>query len=437
MKRPVLLIDLGGDPLPVTTPAVPRVADWAPAIYAAPPVPTPGGLSVALVVGGVRLTWSAVAIGEVRYEVERAPDAAGAPGAAARVATLDDTSYNSNETARTHWRVRANVRGRVSGWSAWVAQSPGTLANLPGTLDDVQDGSAYGRFSPLDGVNTNGVRRIGLAIRGSGHQLGGPRNLPANQIMGYSSVRSATALTGTAAGAVNVNAHDVLLNGETVSYAAVTNAVTGLTQGSTYVIYTFDPLLEGGARAWFASINPLTAQQQAAGVVIAGQVKIPTSGNSGGGGGGGGSNPGDWCVDADSVLPDGDGVAMLERGRALPCYNNRPEAPDLVHLPIRAIAFAAGVECLRLITTSGASVVASTTTPMTLRNGASVLLPEMLGLEALVYRLGGGCVWETVVALIPVGRRRVAKINVSNQCYFAAEHPGAYIATHNITNVKP
>ena len=150
----------------------------------------------------------------------------------------------------------------------------------------------------------------------------------------------------------------------------------------------------------------------------------------------GGSDPGDWCVAADSFLPDGTHADAIRPGMMLPCYNEQPHTPNIRHLPVQRNS-THDAECLRMVTASGAAIVASTTTPMTLRNGACVLLPDMLHHDALVYRLDGTFAWEQVVALEPAGVRNVAKIVVHQQCYFAGETMDAFIATHNPLNQKP
>jgi predicted phage tail protein len=86
--------------------------------------------------------------------------------------------------------------------------------------------------------------------------------------------------------------------------------------------------------------------------------------------------------------------------------------------------------CMRLTTISGAAVVASESTPMTLRDGTTAYFPDMLGKEVAVLR-DGIADWETVVTLVAVGALPVNKIRVDNQCYWAGEQQGVYISTHN------
>lgn len=301
--------------------------------------------------------------------------------------------------------------------------------------NQITDGTTYGRTANQDLYDFGGVRRIGVNVKGSRKILGGARNSRASLVAGIPSVRSTTALSATSAGAVSVAAHNLEVNGETITYNAVSNAITGLSQSVTYTIYTLDPFLDGGTRTFYAQTSVLSTQQAGEGAVLIGLITIPTSGGSTGGGGGTG-NPGDWCVAVDSFLPDGTYAADIKKDMMLACYNENPDNPNIRHLRVEKNEIA-DADCLRMITESGASIVASKTTPMTLRDGSCVMLPEMLGREAVVYRLDGTFRWERVVLLQEAGVRPVAKIVVHQQCYFAGETMNAFIATHNPGQLKP
>ncbi len=86
--------------------------------------------------------------------------------------------------------------------------------------------------------------------------------------------------------------------------------------------------------------------------------------------------------------------------------------------------------CVRIVTTSGAAVVASDCTPMTLIDGTTCYMPDMLGKLALVDG-PKGLIWERVIECRYVKTRNVVFINVDNGCYFAGENPANRIATHN------
>lgn len=150
---------------------------------------------------------------------------------------------------------------------------------------------------------------------------------------------------------------------------------------------------------------------------------------------GGGDPVDEWCVDSGSFIPGGSIASDVEVGSELPCYNNDPDNPAVVMLEVQANRSAPST-CMRLVTSSGASIVASITTPMTLRDGSCVRFPEMMGKDALVMR-GDTFAWEEVVDLYNVGTRMVSRISVSDQCYFAGEVDGVFIATHNVQQMKP
>ncbi len=158
-----------------------------------------------------------------------------------------------------------------------------------------------------------------------------------------------------------------------------------------------------------------------------------TSGTASTGGGGGSLPPGGggWCVDAEtSVLPDGRFVRDLRTGDFVPCWNDDPETPAIVMLPVRAVALGEE-DCFELVTASGARLIQSRSTPMTLRDGRTAYTPDMLGEDVVVCR-GGALEWETVVALARKGVREVVKLNAGDRMYFAGTDPALTIATHNM-----
>lgn len=91
--------------------------------------------------------------------------------------------------------------------------------------------------------------------------------------------------------------------------------------------------------------------------------------------------------------------------------------------------------CLRMTTVSGISIIASTTTPMTLQDMSCKMFPEMLG-ELVLVDDNGVIRWEEVISLEDVGEKMVVLFNVDDQSYFAGEIGNRRIATHNIDTVK-
>lgn len=303
--------------------------------------------------------------------------------------------------------------------------------------DGIGAGVVSGPVSTTDLFDDGGLaRRLGIRVGNSGHRLGNQRNNVRSSTSAYGMTRDTTALSATSAGAVSVNAHTCKYGGYSVLYNAVPNAVTGLTQNVTYVIYCLDADLSGGTRTYYAGTNPDVVMSISDDVYVVGQITIPISGSSSGGSGSTGSEPGSWCVAVESFLPDGTLAGDVQKNFTMPCYNNRATEPNIFHWPVQANHIGES-ECLRMVTESGASLIASVTTPMTLENDQCVFLPDMLHRRALVYRLDGSFKWEYVVELTPVGVRPVAKIHVHNQCYFSGETMSAFIATHNPGVVKP
>lgn len=359
---------------------------------------------------------------------------------AADGAYLSEESISNGATLGT-WVVESKVMTAPAGvasarlffrqgnaTASWCAVDRIRLGRALNIDREVSDGTDYVRYGIEDSWEYMGKRRVGLRIAGSTHRIGDQRNLPQSNTTAYGSIRSTTALTADNSGNVTVNAHTVRYGGVNVSYSVVTNAVTGLTVGNTYVIYCFDDNYAGGTRTWYAGTNPDAVMQLGDGVVVAGQVTIPATGTSGGGGGGGGADPDGWCVDYDTVLPDGRLVRDLKPGDLVGCINVVTGEVD--YHPLLAMTIGEA-DCYRLVTTEGHSVVQSLSTPMDLPDGTVCFTPAMRGKP--VYIPGR---LTQVVSLEFVGRRPVCKPDLGNRMFFAGESADRTIATHNIKS-KP
>ena len=106
MTRQVLLLTIGAEPLPETTPIVPVTVTQDVDTHVAGPPATPAGFAVMPTVDGIRAVWTQVTGSDMTYELQRAPDAGGVAGEFATLYTGPNTSYSSNESARTWWRAR-------------------------------------------------------------------------------------------------------------------------------------------------------------------------------------------------------------------------------------------------------------------------------------------------------------------------------------------
>ena len=86
--------------------------------------------------------------------------------------------------------------------------------------------------------------------------------------------------------------------------------------------------------------------------------------------------------------------------------------------------------CYRITTTSGITLVASDSTPITTRDEVIWLL-DSLDREVPVLD-NGDFRWERIQSLDYVGKKEVALISVGNGTYAAGEHQdNRYIFTHN------
>ena len=301
------------------------------------------------------------------------------------------------------------------------------------TLDDgvITDGTVYGRTANTDLIDDGGVRRIGLNVKNSRIMLGGARNARASLVAGFESVRTATALSANSSGQITVNAHSIEISGETVSYSGVTNAVTGGTVGLTYVVYTLDPYLDGGVRTYYKQTTILSAQQAGEGAVFIGNVTIPASGSSSGGESGTGG-PGSWCVDADTMLPDGRYLRDLALGDMVECVD--VVTGHVHHYPLLAMKFGRE-ECYRLVSENGAMIVQSKSAPMNLPNGKTVTTVDMFG-RPVYTKTNSTPRLSHVVDIQYIGERPVLKPDFGNRMFFAGERAEATIATHN-ASAKP
>jgi hypothetical protein len=264
-------------------------------------------------------------------------------------------------------------------------------------------------------------------VAGSNERIGDQRNLPQSLTTNFGSVRTTTALTATSAGAISINAHTVRYGGVSVSYSAVANAVTGKAVGSTWLLYCIDPDYSGGVQTWLAVTSASAVMNLGDGVVVAGAITIPSSGSSSGGGGGGGA---EYCVDWDTVLPDGRLVRDLQVGDKVDCIDVTANNPYIYKHAVNAIAYGEE-ECLMLTTSDDVRVIQSKSTPMDLRDGRQVKTADVVGEQVLVYRTGE-LLWDTVIEAKNVGVRKVVKVDLGNRMFFAGVERQATIATHNL-----
>lgn len=197
-------------------------------------------------------------------------------------------------------------------------------------------------------------------------------------------------------------------------YAAATNCkVAGVDLNTLY------------APASVGTASSAITNYKQGGTEIAPRFAVKGSRTGGGGGGGGG------CVVVDAWLSEGLRAGDVQLGSMIDCAAYNPIGVEQREVKRNSIMLQ---PCHRIVTTSGAAVVASDSTPMTLRDGSTCWMPDMLGHDVLVDG-PNGLRWELVVECEPVGEFDVVFINVTDTCYFAGEDPANRIATHN-TPVK-
>lgn len=316
----------------------------------------------------------------------------------------------------------------------WFEVSLSLINNLD---TEVEHGATYGKVANTDLLDSAGVRRVGLRVAGSGHQPGDQRNALPTTIGSIRARWDGLTISYTvpstgdpATVTISASAATLRMGSASIAYSAASvNVSQARSTTVTWQLYYLDPTYAGGARTLNATTDAnLLANRDD--VVWVGNVAVtvPAAGTGGSGAG----EPG-ACVDLMMWL-DTDLLARdAQVGDRIDCAVYA-EPAGIERRPIMAMPVSVQ-PCHRIVSASGAAVVASDSTPMTLRDGRTVYMPDMLGEDVLVHD-ADGLRWEPCVACDAVGHRPVAKINVSDTCYFAGETPCARIATHNATS-KP
>lgn len=116
--RPVLLLTIGAEPLPVVTPIIPVTSTQTVDGHIAAPLAPPSGLNVVATVDAAHLEWLANGVPGSEYVIEDAPDSAGTPGAFTERAVTPNLRYTLAVDGTRWIRVRARLNGRTSAPSA-------------------------------------------------------------------------------------------------------------------------------------------------------------------------------------------------------------------------------------------------------------------------------------------------------------------------------
>jgi hypothetical protein len=229
-----------------------------------------------------------------------------------------------------------------------------------------------------------------------------------------------------------MSAASLKIGSATVSYNS-SSANVNQTRDSTvvYKLYYLDDGFTGGSKTLNVTTNGLDLSGNDNVVWITTiSVTVPDAAT-----GGGGDPPEEPCVASDMWIDEFGQAGEVTVGQFIECSSDNPE--DLVPI-LQKVQHNIQVpaNCTRIVSESGAAVVASDCTPMTLRDGSVAMITEMLNKEVLVFDGAGVLRWENCVSCLPVGERLVSKISVSDNSYFAGESPSLRIATHNV-NQKP
>lgn len=92
--------------------------------------------------------------------------------------------------------------------------------------------------------------------------------------------------------------------------------------------------------------------------------------------------------------------------------------------------------CYLMTTVSGIQLVASATTPMTMKDGSVLMFNNDMLFQDVLVDDDGDIRWEQVATMEYVGYRDVVKFNVDDQSYFAGVVGNRRIATHNAIQTK-
>lgn len=307
--------------------------------------------------------------------------------------------------------------------AGWLAYSFGGVAPAGTAYARTVFACGTGSAASSAGFSTIRVSINDVRFAGSGATIGDQRNLVSSITRNSGLVRSATALTANAGGSVNVNAHTITLGAASINYNAVTNAVTGLTTGAGYYIYTHDNYA-GGTQTWSANgnANIVNSYDDA---YNAGYVTIPSSGSSGGGGAGGGG--GGTCVCADMYLRAGlTARGLAERWRWWKPWLWFLRGREGWHL-IRRRPRVVQALCTRVTVADGSNIDCSVSTPITTQTGESVQAPMVYG--RMMWTDSG---WQRVIDCEFLrGERDVVRICVGGHSFLAGADPYRRLDTHN------
>ncbi|WP_444941254.1 hypothetical protein ACJJI3_01545 [Microbulbifer sp. ZKSA004] len=269
--------------------------------------------------------------------------------------------------------------------------------------DEGQTGSAF--------VHNLKIRKIVQ------NQLELPQNISSIASLPTSSDVLSASDNGSSA-KISIAAHTIQYGRFARSYNS--GSITGLNFSTRYYVYVDDPFYTGGGVTYYATteIWQLSAGDDRRQV---GAITTPADG--------GDTTIPDlpYCVDYDTVLPDGRFVRDLQLGDLVDCIDVR--TGERGEFPLRAMS-EGEEECYSLHTPEGAEIWQSKSTPMDLPDGSIAYTPDMLDKPAYVLCEGSPKI-SMISQLHRIGVRRVLKPDFGNRMFFAGRMPELTIATHN------
>lgn len=200
--------------------------------------------------------------------------------------------------------------------------------------------------------------------------------------------------------------------------------INGLSFSTTYHVYVDDAEMNGEATPTYQATTSENTIVSSENRVYVGTVKTPFSGggstdeDDGGGTGGG-------CVAAESWVDSDRRAIEIVAGDPLDVVDGEERV-------VRAVWAAGPIRrrpCVRLVSETGATLIVSFDTPITLWDGRSIEAGEVDGHELYVVDEAGAR-WESTVAR-PVGVREIVPISLGGSSFLAGERRSRRIATHN------
>lgn len=304
------------------------------------------------------------------------------------------------------------------------------------TMDYLLDGATYGRLrnTQLSGGNHK------LTVAGSGTRVGDQRNLPSITAMNLSYKWNGSltyASNSTTSITISTTAATVYIGSASISYNAMSVNVSG-TAGSTwtYFLYLDDANYAGGSKTLVATLTGNDIYTDDSRVYV-GTVTVSfpatTGGSTGGTGGGGG---GGGCVEADSWVLTSMGYKrardVLAGDYILVLTDTGPKSG----IPTGGVQWQMCTSnkvipqpSFKIVSESGAEVICSDSTPITLKDGTAIVPWKVNGTELPVW-VNNELRWEKCYST-PVGSADVAYISCGMKIYAAGTEQGSLIFTHN------